>query len=272
MKSQKEKAEIFKSLHEKPGCFLIPNPWDAGTSKLLTKLGFEALATTSAGLAFSLGRPDQSQKISLNEVLKNANEILSATDLPVSADLENGYGDSPDDVYNTIVKAGQIGLVGASIEDATGISSNPIYDYDLSVERIRAAVKAKNTFNFPFTLTARAENFLHGRDDLNDTIQRLQSYQNAGADVLYAPGLKTYEDISTVIKSLDKPLNVMIAASFTVSKLTEIGVKRISTGSLLARSALGELQRSAQELKEQGTCSFANNAFPFKELMQIFDK
>lgn len=272
MKSQKEKAEIFKSLHERPDCFIIPNPWDAGTSKLLTNLGFEALATTSAGFAFSLGRPDQSQKISLDEVLNNAKEILSATDLPVSADLENGYGDSPDEVYKTIIKAGQIGLVGGSIEDANGTNSSPIYDFELSVERIRAAVKAKNTFNFPFILTARAENYLYGRDDLNDTIRRLQAYQEAGADVLYATGIKNYDDVIAILRSVDKPLNVMIAASFSVSKLAEIGVKRISTGSLLARSAYGGLVRSAQELKDKGTCTFANDAYPFKELMKIFNR
>jgi 2-methylisocitrate lyase-like PEP mutase family enzyme len=272
MKIQKEKAIIFKSLHEKSGCFIIPNPWDSGTAKLLTNLGFEALATTSAGLAFTLGRPDLSRKLSREEVLNNAKNILSATDLPVSADLENGYSDSPEGVYNTIIQAGQIGLVGASIEDATGIQGNPIYEFELSVERISAAVEAKKSFNFPFTLTARAENFVHGRLDLKDTIHRLQAYQEVGADVLYAPDLRSREDISTVVHSVDKPVNVMIGASFTVSDLENIGVKRISLGSLLIRSALGEFIRSAQEIKEKGTGSFANNAVPFGELMKIFTK
>jgi 2-methylisocitrate lyase-like PEP mutase family enzyme len=270
MKSQKKKAILFKSLHERQGCFIIPNPWDSGTAKILSTLGFEALATTSAGLAFSLGRPDLCRKLSLEEILNNAKDILSVTNLPVSADLENGYSDSPEGVYNTIIKAGQIGLVGASIEDATGIQSNPIYDFDLSVERIKAAVEAKKTFNFPFTLTARAENFVHERLDLKDTIRRLQAFQEAGADVLYAPDLRSREDIYAVVHSLDKPVNVMIGASLTVSELAEIGVKRISLGSLLFRSALGEFMRAAQEIKERGTGSFALNAIPFGELMKIF--
>ena len=270
MKSQKEKGIYFKSLHEKPGCFIIPNPWDSGTSKLLASLGFKALATTSAGLSFSLGRPDLRRQLALDEVLNNAKDILSVTDLPVSADLENGYSDSPEGVYESIIKAGQIGLVGASIEDATGLGKDPIYNFDLSVERIKAAVEAKNTFEFPFMLTARAENFVHGLNDLSDTIRRLQAYQDAGADVLYAPDLNDYNDISTVIRSIDRPLNVMIGASFTVSRLTDIGVKRISLGSLLARSAFGEMLRSAKEVMEKGTCTFANNAVPFMDLMKVF--
>lgn len=184
MKSQNEKAIIFKSLHEQPNGFIIPNPWDRGTAKLLANIGFNALATTSAGLAFSLGRQDLNKKLTLNEILNNAIEIISAIDLPVSADLENGYSDSPEGVYNTIIKAGQSGLVGASIEDSTGLKDSPIYDFKLSVERIKAAVEAKNTFDFPFMLTARSENFIHGHDDINDTIKRLQAYQEAGADVI----------------------------------------------------------------------------------------
>jgi len=270
MKSQKEKAGKFKSLHEKPESFIIPNPWNSGTAKILTNLNFKALATTSAGLAFSLGRPDLSKKLSLDEVLDNAKEIIAASDLPVSADLENGYGDSPEDVYNTIKQAGQIGLVGASIEDASGIESNPIYDFNLSVERIIAAVEAKNTFDFPFTLTARSENFIHGIKDMDDTIKRLKAYQDAGADVLYAPDLKDYQDITKIIESIDKPLNVMAGTSFTVSGLSKIGVKRISLGSLLIRAALGEFIRSAEEIKNEGTSSFANNAIPFGYLMEIF--
>lgn len=272
MLSQKEKGEIFKSLHERQGSFIIPNPWDSGTTKILTSIGFEALATTSAGLAFSLGRPDLCQKLSLEEILKNATDIISETDLPVSADLENGYSDSPDGVYNTIIKAGQIGLVGASIEDATGIVSNPIYDFDLAVERIRAAVEAKKSFNFPFTLTARSENFVHENFDLNDTIKRLQAFQKAGADVLYAPDLRNLKEISKVLSSIDRPLNVMADSSFSVSELETIGVKRISLGSLLIRSALGEFIRSAKEIKDIGTSSFADKAIPFGALMKIFSE
>ncbi len=272
MKSQKEKAITFKSLHERPGCFLVPNPWDAGTSKILTNLGFEALATTSAGLAFSLAKPDLCRKLSQEEILNNAKDILAATDLPVSADLENGYSDSPDGVYNTIIKAGEIGLVGASIEDATGIAEKPIYDFSLSVERIRAAVAAKNTFNFPFILTARAENFVHRINDLKDTIHRLQAFQEVGADVLYAPGLSSLDDISSVVHSVDKPINVMISASFSVSELGNIGVKRISLGSLLSRASLGEFLRASKEVLEKGTCTFANNAAPFSEINKIFQQ
>lgn len=270
MKSQKEKALEFKLLHKKPGSFIIPNPWDSGTAKILTNMGFNALATTSAGLAFSLGRPDLSKKLSLEEVLNNAKEIIAESDLPVSADLENGYGDSPEAVYNTIKHSGQIGLVGASIEDATGNEIHPIYDYKLSVERIIAAVEAKNTFDFPFMLTARSENFIHGIEDLDDTINRLQAYQDAGADVLYAPDLRDYHDIERIIQSINKPLNVMAGASFTVSELSKVGVKRISLGSLLIRSALGEFIRSAEEIKNEGTSSFAHDAIPFSYLMKIF--
>ncbi len=270
MKSQKQKATEFKSLHERSGPFIIPNPWNAGTAKLLTNLGFEALATTSAGLAFSLGRPDLSRKLSLKEVLDNAKEIIAASNLPVSADLENGYSDTPEGVYDTILQAGQVGLVGASIEDASGIVSDPIYDFDLSVERINAAVEVKNTFDFPFMLTARSENFVHGREDLDDTIHRLQAYQDAGADVLYAPDLRSYQDISSVVQALDRPLNVMAGASFSVLELSQIGVKRISLGSLLIRSALGKLIRSAREIKEKGTSFFADDAVPFGDLMEIF--
>ena len=262
MKSQKEKAIKFKSLHEQPESFIIPNPWNRGTAKLLAYIGFDALATT--------GRQDLSKKLSLDEILNNAKEIISATDLPISADLENGYSDSPEGVYNTIIKAGQSGLVGASIEDATGLKDSPIYDFKLSVERLKAAVEAKNTFDFPFMLTARSENFIHGLDDINDTIKRLQAYQEAGADVLYAPDLRDYQDIISVLQSIDKPLNVMTDSKFTVSELEKIGVKRISLGSLLIRAALGEFMRSAKEIKEKGTSKFADNAVSFGKLMDIF--
>jgi 2-methylisocitrate lyase-like PEP mutase family enzyme len=272
MKSQKDKALAFKALHDRSGCFIIPNPWDPGTAKLLTNLGFEALATTRAGLAFSLGRPDCMRCLSRDEILENANDILSVTELPVSADLENGYSDNPQGVYETIVMAGKAGLVGASIEDATGMEGDPIYEFDLAVERIRAAVEAKNLFDFPFTLTARAENFVHGRFDLDDTIRRLQAFQEAGADVLYAPDLRSREDISTVVRSLDKPVNVMIGASLTVSELAEIGVKRISLGSTLVRASLGELLRAAEEIKDKGTYAFVEQAVSFNTLTKIFRK
>jgi len=272
MKSQKDKAVEFKSLHERPGCFVIPNPWESGTAKLLANLGFEALATTSAGFAFSLGRPDCKRYLSREEVLNNAKEILTVTDLPVSADLENGYSDKPQGVYEMIILAGQTGLVGASIEDATGIDGDPIYEIDLAVERIRAAVEAKNTFDFPFMLTARAENFIHGRLDLKDTIRRLQAFQEAGADVLYAPSLRSREDITAVVHSVDKPVNVMIGASLSLRELAEIGVKRISLGSTLARAAIGEFLRAAGEIKNNGTYSFVDSATPYSQLNEIFTR
>ncbi|MEP7111116.1 MAG: isocitrate lyase/phosphoenolpyruvate mutase family protein [Ferruginibacter sp.] len=271
MKSQKDKAIAFKFLHDRPGFFIIPNPWDPGTARLLTNAGFEALATTSAGVAFSLGRPDCNRCLSRDEILDNAKNILAVTELPVSADLENGYSDSPQGVFDTILLAGHAGLVGASIEDATGINTDPIYEFKAAVERIRAAAEAKKTFDFPFILTARAENFIHGRPDLNDTICRLQAFQEAGADVLYAPGLKSRGDISSLVRSLDKPVNVLTGGALTIAELAEIGVRRISLGSALIRASLGELLRAASEIKDKGTWSFADKAIPYDELNEIFN-
>ncbi len=274
MKTQKEKAEIFQSLHQRPGCFVIPNPWDAGSAKLLSGLGFEALATTSAGLAFSLGKSDGKNCISMEQALANASDIVQATNLPVSADLENGYHDDPEGVFNTIINAEKIGLVGGSIEDATGDSSNPIYDFDLAVERIKAAAEAVKKLSCPFVLTARAENFLYGRPDLKDTIRRLQAFQNAGADVLYAPGLKSHDDIATVVREVDKPVNVLMGlagVSFSVKELTELGVKRISLGSSLNRAALGALLGAADEVLNKGTFSFSEEATTYAELNTAFD-
>src|SRR5438046_2698735 len=198
--SQSARAEAFKSLHERPGIFAIPNPWDAGSAKMLAALGFEALATTSAGLAFSLGRPDAEGAIGRAETLANARAIVEASSLPVSADLENGFGDEPESCADTILLAAAVGLVGGSIEDATGRADDPIYPHALSVERVKAAVKAARSLPFPFVLTARAENLIHGRPDLPDTIRRLVAFADAGADVLYAPGLKTTEDIEAVVR------------------------------------------------------------------------
>ena len=206
--SQSEKGAAFQALHARAGCFVIPNPWDVGTARLLAGLGFEALATTSAGCAFALGRPDGA--VTRDEALANARAIVEACDLPVSADLEGGYGDAPEEAAETIRMAAGTGLVGGSIEDATGRGDHPIYDFDLAVERVRAAVEAARGLPFPFTLTARAENFLCGRPDLADTIRRLQAFQDAGADVLYAPGLRSREDIASVVRALDRPVNVVM--------------------------------------------------------------
>jgi 2-methylisocitrate lyase-like PEP mutase family enzyme len=272
-RSQAEKADAFLALHQRPGCFVIPNPWDAGTARLLTELGFEALATTSAGLAFSLGRPDGEGAIRREEVLANAHNIVVATDLPVSADLEGGFADRPEGVAETIRLAAEAGLVGGSIEDASGARDAPIYDFGLAVERVRAAAEAARHLPQPFVLTARAENFLHGRPELDDTIRRLQAFAAAGADVLYAPGLRSREDIAAVVRSVDRPVNVVMGLKglrLSVAELAEIGVRRVSVGSALSRAALGALLRAAREMKEHGSFTFADDAVPFNELNAIF--
>lgn len=273
MTSQTEKAVAFQHLHARPGIFVIPNPWDAGSAKLLAGLGFEALATTSAGHAFTLGRSDGALNVSRDETLANAKAIVDATGLPVSADLENGFGDAPEAAAETIRRAAAVGLVGGSIEDATGRDDDPIYGIDLAVERVRAAVAATRSLPFPFTLTARAENFLHGRRDLADTIRRLQAFQEAGADVLYAPGLATREEIEAAVQAVDRPVNVvmgLVGARFTVAELGEMGVKRISVGGSLARAALGGFLRAAREIKDQGSFGYADDAVPHKEINALF--
>lgn len=274
MNLQVTRAEIFKTLHERPGVFAIPNPWDAGSAKMLANLGFEALATTSAGLAFSLGKPDGARAISREESLRNARTIVDATNLPVSADLENGYGDEPETCAETIRLAAAVGLVGGSIEDATGRIEDPIYPLDLSVERIRAAVKAARELSFPFMLTARAENFLHGRHDLKDTIRRLEAFADAGADVLYAPGLKTREEIMAVVKAVTpKPVNVvmgLVGVNLSLNELADIGVKRVSLGSTLARAAYGAFLEAAEEIHRQGTFTFAQGVVPFVKINAMF--
>jgi 2-methylisocitrate lyase-like PEP mutase family enzyme len=271
--SQEEKGRTFQALHERPGCFVIPNPWDIGTARLLSNLGFEALATTSAGLAFSLGRRDGEGAISRAEVLANARDIAAATDLPVTADLENCFADRPEGVAETITLAAETGLVGGSIEDATGHPDRPIYDFELAVERVRAGVESARRLAFPFLVTARAENFLYGRPHLDDTIRRLRAFQEAGADVLYAPGLRSREDISTVVRSIDRPLNVIMGlkgATLSVTELAEVGVKRVSLGSTLSRAALGEFLRAAREIRARGSFSFAEHAIAFDELNEMF--
>jgi 2-methylisocitrate lyase-like PEP mutase family enzyme len=275
MPSQTEKALAFQRLHARPGVFVIPNPWDAGTARLLAGLGFEALATTSAGHAFALGRSDGALNVSRDETLANAKAIVEATGLPVSADLENGFGDAPEAAAETIRQAAAVGLVGGSIEDATGRDDDPIYGLDLAVERVRAAVAAARSLPFPFTLTARAENFLHGRRDLADTIRRLQAFQEAGADVLYAPGLATQEEIEAVVQAVDRPVNVvmgLVGGRFTVAELGEMGVKRISVGGSLARAALGGFLRAAREIKDQGSFGYAADAVPHKEINALFGR
>ena len=269
--TQADKGRIFRALHQRDRAFIIPNPFDGGTARLLAKLGFEALATTSAGFAFSVGKRDNT--IGRDQMLAHASAIVSATDLPVSADLENGFGDSPEFVAETIRGAAAAGLAGGSIEDMSHDPSHPVYEQEHAVERIRAAAEVARGFPFPFTLTARAENYLCGRPDLQDTIQRLQAYQEAGADVLYAPGLRSKDDIAAVVSSVDRPVNVVMGlqgVQLSLAELSAIGVKRISVGSALSRAALGAFLRAAREMREHGTFSFADEAVSYRELNAMF--
>jgi 2-methylisocitrate lyase-like PEP mutase family enzyme len=270
------RAQAFRALHERPGIFAIPNPWDAGSAKMLAALGFEALATTSAGLAFSLGKADGDGSVTLEETLTNVQAIVKATDLPVSADLENGFGDDPATCAATILRAAVSGLVGGSIEDATGHAGDPIYPFDLAVERVKAAVAAARSLPFPFTLTARAENLIHGRPDLPDTIRRLQAFAAAGADVLFAPGLTTRDQIQTVVTAVAPcPVNVVMglnSAAFSLAELADLGVKRVSLGSTLARVAYGAFFRAAGELGQKGTFQFAAGTMPYAEINALFKK
>jgi 2-methylisocitrate lyase-like PEP mutase family enzyme len=273
MSSPATRAERFKALHTRPGIFTIPNPWNAGSAKILASLGFEALATTSGGTAFALGKADAEGALGRDETLDNARTIVEATELPVSADLENGYGDDPAICAETIRLAAEAGLVGGSIEDATGRRDDPIYPFELSVERVRAAVAAARRLPFPFMLTARAENLLHGRLDLNDTLRRLEAFANAGADVLYAPGLRTKEEIDAAVRAVTpKPVNVLMGAGapFSLDELARLGVKRVSVGSALARAAYGAFIRAAREMREQGTFTFARDAVPYADINALF--
>jgi 2-methylisocitrate lyase-like PEP mutase family enzyme len=265
--TQAQKAERFQALHAQPGAFVIPNPWDAGTARILAALGFSALTTTSAGLAFALGRRDG--EAGRDATLANAKAIVEATELPVAADLENGFGHTPEAAAETIRLAGEAGLVGGSIEDASGDPERPIYDLHHAVERMAAAVEAARAFPFPFVLVGRAENFLHGRPDLDDTIRRLQAFEAVGADALFAPGITRPEDIRTVCASVARPVNVVMGlkgGTLSVDALAELGVKRISLGSALSRAALGGLVRAAREIREHGTFRFADEAIPYAEV------
>ncbi len=264
--TREQKYGTFRALHERPGAFVIPNPWDEGTAKILTALGFEALATTSAGFAFSIGHRDSAAELTSKAILANARSIVEATSLPVSADLQNGFGDSPEACAETIRLAADVGLAGGSIEDATDNPNAPIYEFPLAVERVTAAAEAAHSCHF--MLTARAENFLHGRPDLDDTIRRLQAFDRAGAHVLYAPGLPSFDAIRQVCACVSKPVNVLMGlegATFSVEELAAVGVKRISVGGSLARTALGAFARAAREVREKGTFTFAAGAMPHAE-------
>src|SRR5262245_21053911 len=275
LQNQVEKGQRFRTLHARPGAFVIPNPWDAGTARILASLGFEALTTTSAGLAFSLGRRDGAGDVTRDETLANAKAIAEATDLPVAGDLENGFGHAPEAAAETIRLAGEsAGLVGGSIEDASGDPARPIYDFQHAVERVAAAAEAAHALPFPFVFVARAENFLHGRPDLDDTIRRLQAFEAAGADALFAPGLTTADQIRTVCGSVTKPVNVIMGlkgAALSVPELAALGVRRISVGSALSRAALGAFVRAAREILDEGTFRFADVALPYPEANALMD-
>lgn len=270
MRDQKAKFAAFKALHGGEGAFVMPNPWDAGSARLLASLGFEALATTSAGYAFAKGKRDSFAGLSRSEILENAREIVEAVDLPVSADLEDGFGVAPETCAETMRLAAEVGLVGGSIEDATGDPEAPIYEFDLAVERVRAAAEA--SADLPILLTARAENFLWGRDDLGDTIRRLQAFSEAGADVLYAPGLPSLEAIRTVCAEVDRPVNVVMGLRppfFPVAELQAAGVRRVSVGGSFARAAFGAVRRAAAEVLEAGTFSYTDRAMPGAEIAAL---
>ena len=254
-----DKANAFSALHVPGKPFVIPNPWDAGSARMLAGIGFEALATTSAGFAFTLGLRDG--HLTRDQALEHAGEIARSVEVPVSADLENGFADAPEAVAETYRLAAATGIVGASIEDSTGDAEQPIYDFDLAVERVQAAVAAVQSAEFDFTLTARSENFLHGRADLDDTIARLQAFEAAGADVLYAPGLPDLDAVATICTAVSRPVNVLVfgaLAQHSVADFADAGAARLSLGSVLARHVLAHLFKAATEMKDQGSFSFAS--------------
>ncbi|MCP3973424.1 MAG: isocitrate lyase/phosphoenolpyruvate mutase family protein [bacterium] len=249
-------ATTFRALHERDGAFVMPNPWNVGSTRLLESLGFEALATTSSGHAYSMGRADGVRAVSRDEALQHAAELSAATPLPINGDLERGYGDTPEEVAETIKLAAAAGLAGGSIEDSTGDSANPIYDLGLATERIEAAVEAARGIPTDFVLTARAENFLHDRPHLDDTVRRLQAFQEAGADVLYAPGIADIDTMRQLVAAVDRPVNALARPHWTVGELEEVGVKRISIGGALAVASFAALLRGAREILDEGTFTY----------------
>jgi len=272
MTGQNEKAAAFRDLHHRKSAFVIPNPWDVGTARLLAQLGYEALATTGAGYAFARGRQDGS--LDRDQMMAYVGEIVDATELPVSADLEDGFGVEPEAVAETIAIGAECGLAGASIEDIQP-GRGALHDRALAVERVRAAAETKRALPFPFTLTltGRCENYLVNNPDLGDTIDRLCAYQEAGADVLYAPGLTDRDEIAMLVHSVDRPVNVvmgLVGAPYTVAELSELDVARISLGSTLSRVALGAFVRAAREALDKGTFAFASEAIPYSEINERF--
>ncbi len=263
-----DKQSRFRQLHEDQHAFVIPNPWDVGTARFLASLGFKALATTSAGYAFSRGLPDGG--IGFEEMIAHCKEMAAAVDIPVSADLENGKGDSPDDAAETIFAAEAAGLAGCSIEDSTGDPASPIYEFSHAVERVAAAAEAARSLKQDFVFTARAENFLWGRPDLDDTIRRLQAFEAAGADVLYAPGLPDVETVRTVCSAVARPVNVLAVPGMSVAALAEAGARRISVGSKLTNAAFAAVEAAAREMLDEGTFEFSRQVVPFARLQSLF--
>jgi len=271
--TQNEKARLFQELHRRPGVLLVPNPWDAGSARILSGLGFEAFTTSSAAAAGVLGRCDG--KLSRDETLAHARTIVEATNFPVAADLEHGFGDSPASVTETICMAASVGLVGGSIEDARVEREKPIYDLSLAVERIEAAVEAARGLAFPFTLVARAENFVRGNPNLGDTIKRLTAYEKAGADVLFAPGLPDLASVRALCAAVSKPVNFAVGGrgrSFSVAELADAGVKRISFAASFYRAAMTGLIDAAKEAREKGSFTFIDHTVVTPELNQFYIK
>ena len=268
--TQNEKAARFRTLHDGPGAFVIPNPWDAGSARILAGLGFQALATSSAAAACALGRKDG--ELTRDQALAHARVIVDATDLPVSADLEKGFGDAPEAVAETIRRAAEAGLVGCTIEDSTGNPDRPLYDFDLAVERIAAAAQAARALPFPFMLTARAHNFLYASPSLDDTIKRLQAFEKAGAQVLFAPGLPDLATVRTVCAAVSKPFNFMVGIkgkSFSAAELAAAGVRRISLATSLYRAAMTGFLDAAREVKDTGQFGFLDRCVTTPELSKL---
>ena len=265
-----EKAARFRALHQGPRAFIIPNPWDAGSARILAGLGFQALATSSGACAGVLGRRDG--RVTRDEALAHAKAIVLATELPVSADLEKGFGDAPKDAAETIRRAGEIGLVGGSIEDATGNKDRPLFDFSHAVERVAAAAEAARALPFSFMLSARTENFVRGNPDLDDTIRRLQAFEKAGADVLFAPGLPDLAAVRAVCAAVSKPVNFMAGIkgkTFSVAELEAAGVRRISLATSLYRAAMSGLIEAAKEVKEKGSFAYLEGSLTTPELNQF---
>jgi len=272
MTSQNDLGNAFRALHEHPNVFIIPNPWDIGSARMLEGMGFKALATTSSGYAHTVGRDDGG--VTLDQTIDHCRELAETTNIPISADLENCFGDSPEDVATCIRRVAETGIVGGSVEDFTNNHSNPIYDFNLSVERVAAGVEAARSLPFPFTLTARAENLLRMDRDIDETIRRLQAYETAGADVLYAPALKTLDEVRLVSSSVSKPINVLAASlkEHSAQELGQAGVTRISIGGALARLMVSVLIKTANEMQNEGTFSWLSDIAPNADIKKIMDK